>query len=393
MPSQARLAPRGLERLQSRHPWIFRGDLASLPEAEGGELVAVGDGRRPLAWGLWNPQASLALRLLSWGAERPNLPGLIRDRLRSALALRRRWCPGEEAFRLVHGEADGLPGLVVDRYDDVLCLQLLSLGWYGMQEEIVDALSELLDPTAVVLRNDVRALEREGLKAEKKVLRGALEAGESRVVALGEIESLVYPLAGQKTGLYLDVRHFPRLLRGLCRGASVLDAFCFQGQFALHALRYGAERVTAVDQSAPALEAGRRSLSLSGLPDGVDWVCGNVFDVLRCFEEERRTFDVVVLDPPPFAPSRRQVESARRGYKDLALRGLRLLRPGGALFFFCCSHAFGRDALLDVLREAALDGRRDVKVVAELHQPPDHPILPHVAETDYLKGFVLEVFR
>ncbi len=392
MPSQARLAPRGLERLQSRHPWIFRGDLASLPEAEGGELVAVGDGRRPLAWGLWNPQTSLAFRLLSWGSERPHLPDLIRDRLRSALALRRRWCPGEETFRLVHGEADGLPGLVVDRYDDVLCLQLLSLGWYGMREEIVEALSELLDPTAVVLRNDVRALEREGLRAEKKVLRGALEAGESRVVALGEVKSLVYPLAGQKTGLYLDVRHFPRLLRGLCRGASVLDAFCFQGQFALHALRYGAERVTAVDQSAPALEAGRRGLSLSGLCDGVDWVCGNVFDVLRRFEEERRTFDVVVLDPPPFAPSRRQVESARRGYKDLALRGLRLLRSGGTLFFFCCSHAFGRDALLDVLREAALNGRRDAKVVAELHQPPDHPVLPHVAETDYLKGFVLEVF-
>ena len=392
MASQVRLAPRGLERLQSRHPWIFRGDLASLPDAEGGELVAVGDGRRTLAWGLWNPQTSLALRLLSWGSERPHLPRLLRQRLQSALALRRRWCPGEEAFRLVHGEADGLPGLVVDRYGDVLCLQLLSLGWYRVKEDVVAALSELLDPVAIVLRNDVRALEREGLTAEKRVLRGSLRADESRTLSLGDVKGLVYPLSGQKTGLYLDVRRFPLLLKDICQGASVLDAFCFQGQFALHALRYGAAEVTAVDQSAQALEAGRRSQALSGLAeDGVDWICDNVFDALRRFEERRRTFDVVIVDPPPFAPSRRQVESARRGYKDLALRGLRLLRPRGTLFFFSCSHAFGREALLDVLREAAQDAGREIQIVAELHQPPDHPVLAHVAETDYLKGFVLEV--
>jgi 23S rRNA (cytosine1962-C5)-methyltransferase len=149
--------------------------------------------------------------------------------------------------------------------------------------------------------------------------------------------------------------------------------------------------VTAIDQSAPALEAAQESLALCGLPPRVDWVCGNVFDELRRFEEEQRTFDVVVVDPPPFAPSRRQVDSARRGYKDLALRAMRLLRSGGTLLFFSCSHAFSRQSLLEVLHEAARDAKRSLRVVTELHQPPDHPVLPQVPETDYLKGFALEV--
>lgn len=392
MKKQAILAPRGLERLLAHHPWIFRGDLAALPEGEPGDLVAVGD--RPgriLAWGLWNPQTSLALRLLSWGREKPDLARLLSGRLQAALDLRRRWCPGEEAFRLVHGEADGLPGLIVDVYGDVLCLQLLSLAWHRQQELILNCLDGLLNPSAVILRNDVRQIEREGLLPEKAVLRGTFEPGESRVVTLGDLKGVVYPLEGQKTGLYLDVRHYPRLLQGLCQGASVLDAFCFQGQFSLHALLYGAREVTAVDQSAAALETAKESLALCGLPPRVDWICGNVFDELRRFEEEQRTFDVVVVDPPPFAPSRRQVDSARRGYKDLALRAMRLLRSGGTLLFFSCSHAFSRHLLLEVLDEAARDAKRSLRVVTELHQPPDHPVLPQVAETDYLKGFALEV--
>ncbi len=392
MREQALTAPRGLERLLARHPWIFRGDLAALPEAAEGDLVAVGSVKgKPLAWGFWNPHSSLALRLLLWGDRKPDLPRLLRERLRSALALRRRWCPGEDAFRLVHGEADGLPGLVVDVYGDVLCLQLLSLGWHRRRELVADALVELLEPSAVILRNDVRKIEQEGLAPETALLRGRFSSDESRVVTSGDLKGVVYPLAGQKTGLYLDVRRFPRLLHSLCQGASVLDAFCFQGQFALHSLLYGAREVTAIDQSSSALEAARRNLSLAGLPPRVDWVCGNVFDELRRYEEERRSFDLVVVDPPPFAPSRRHVDSARRGYKDLALRSLRLLSQGGTLFFFSCSHAFGREALLGVLHEASQDARRSLRIVAELHQPPDHPVLPQVPETDYLKGFVLEV--
>ena len=209
----------------------------------------------------------------------------------------------------------------------------------------------------------------------------------------GDIRSLVDCFAGQKTGLYLDVRKYPRVTRPFCEGARVLDAFSYCGNFTLHAILYGAREVLALDQSGEALEnleGNLRLYSLQGKAELAPEQC-NVFDRLRQLEQEGKPFDLVVMDPPPFAPSKRQAEGARRGYKELAVRVLRMLAPGGSLLFFSCSQAFGRGALLETLAAAARDVRKTCRITAELHQPPDHPVGLGFPESDYLKGFRMEV--
>ena len=273
-------------------------------------------------------------------------------RLREALEVRNRFLePGEDAYRWVHGEADGLPGLVVDRYGPVVVLQTLCAGMFGLRGEVAGLLSRLGGARAVVMRNDGRYLEGEGIPRQREILLGDLRAGERFPVKTGDIRSLVDCFAGQKTGLYLDVRKYPRVTRPFCEGARVLDAFSYCGNFTLHAILYGAREVLALDQSGEALEnleGNLRLNSLQGKAEIAPEQC-NVFDRLRQLEQERKSFDLVVMDPPPFAPSKRQAEGARRGYKELAVRGFRMLSPGGAMLFFSCSQAFGREALLETL--------------------------------------------
>ena len=208
---------------------------------------------------------------------------------------------------------------------------------------------------------------------------------------MGDLREIVLPTAGQKTGVYLDIRYVPSILKPVMPGARVLDCFSFQGHFALSALLYGAASVTGIEQSEDAIAVAERNRALNGLAGAVEWRCGNAFDVLRDLEREGRRYDVVVMDPPPFAPSKNRIDSARRGYKDLALRAFRLLDNRGALLFLSCSHAFGRDILLDTLGEAARDAKRRIVVAGEIHQPADHPRVPEIPETDYLKGFLCAV--
>lgn len=392
MKTEIVLNRRGLDRIAKGHPWIFRGEIAIPVEREPGELVAAADhAGRVRAWGLWNPHSALCFRVLVRGNRKPDMTDLLETRLRRALEWRKRHCPGDDAFRWVHGEADGLPGLVVDLFGDIAVVQLLSLGWSIRRERIVGVLRELVPLRAVVLRNDVKSVRKEGLEPEKKVLWGSLGTDEEIHVRYGALRSVVSPMGGQKTGAYLDVRHFPAHLESVCHDARVLDGFCFQGGFSLHALGYGAREVLALDQSQDALDGAERNRILNGLPDRVTWKRANVFDALRELEAAGERFRVAVMDPPPFAPGKASLASARRGYKDLALRSLRLLEPGGILFFFSCSHAFRRDALLETLGEASVDAGRTMRVVREFHQPLDHPVTPCIPETDYLKGFYLEV--
>lgn len=392
MKNQIVLNRRGLERLSKGHPWIFRGDIALPLNKEAGELVPAGDhSGRVRAWGIWNPDSALCFRVIVPGSHKPDMSEIIETRLSRALSWRKRYCPDDDAFRWVHGESDGLPGLVVDLFGDVAVVQLLSVGWSVRRDMIVEALRKRRPLRAVVLRNDVKSLRKEGLKSEKGILWGSLEEEEEVPIRMGALKAAILPFKGQKTGAYLDVRHFPTHLENLCRDARVLDGFCFQGGFSLHALKYGASEVVALDQSQEALDGAERNRVLNGLPDRVTWKRANVFDALRELESAGERFRVAVMDPPPFAPGKASISSARRGYKDLALRSLRLLEPGGTLFFFSCSHAFGRDALLETLGEASADAGRTLRVVEEFHQPMDHPVTPCIPETDYLKGFHLEV--
>ncbi len=392
----ANLSEKGVEKIQARHPWFFRGDFSRIPPGEeNGSLVPVA-GRKGeiLGWGFLSSGASLCVRLLSWGSDRPDLGKLIERKVGEALEARTPFIEeGEDAYRWVHGEADGLPGLVVDRYGTVAVLQTLCAGMYAQRDRVAEILAGHPGIETVILKNEGRYLEVEGIPREKKVFCGKTPVGGRFPVRSGDLESWVDPLQGQKTGLYLDVRKFPRVLKPLCEGKRVLDAFCYAGNFSLHAISWGAKEALALDQSAEALAlaAGNRELNgLAGKGSLFLEEC-NVFDRLKKLDGENSRFDLVVMDPPPFAPSRKQLEGAKRGYKELAVRGFRLLGPGGHMLFFSCSQAFGRENLMETLASAARDVKRQCRIIHEIHQPFDHPVSLSFPESDYLKGFLMEV--
>lgn len=381
----------GAERLKNRHPWIFRGNLSQVPVCEPGDIIAVTDRRGlVLGWGLWSDTA-LCIRMLTFTSHEPDQMKLLRSRIETALDVRKKWCPGEESFRWVHGEGDRLPGITADLYGDVLSLQLSARGWYRHADEVAATFRKVKKLSSIILRNDTKHLEKEGIPREIKPLLGEMPQGPLKV-KIGDTYELVDIAGGQKTGAYLDVRNVPRLMDPLYQDAEVLDVFCFQGHFSLHALKMGAKSVTAIDQSQSALDTAKENMRLNGLPaDRAAFECGNAFDIIRAMDAERRRFDLVIMDPPPFSPSRDKLDSARRGYKELAVRGFRRLEDGGHLAFLCCSHAFTRDMLLDTLAEAARDAGVTARIVHEVHQPQDHPALVGVPETDYLKGFIMGV--
>lgn len=380
----------GIERVKARHPWIFRGHLSQAPSCAPGDIVSFTDRRGQIfGWGLWSDTA-LCIRALSFGSHEPNQKELLRRRIESALDVRKKWCPNDQSFRWVHGEGDMLPGITADLYGDVLSLQLSVMGWYRHAEEVAATFRKVKKLSAIILRNDTKHLDKEGIPHEIKPLLGEMPEGPIKV-KIGDTFELVDIAGGQKTGAYLDVRNVPALLDPLYAGAEVLDCFSFQGHFALHALKMGAASVTAIDQSQPALDRAKENMALNGLPNKTIFRCGNAFDIMREMDAERRRFDLVIMDPPPFSPSRDKLDSARRGYKELAVRGFRRLEQGGHLAFLSCSHAFTRDMLLDTLRDAAKDAERTCRIVHEIHQPQDHPALLGVPETDYLKGFVMGV--
>lgn len=387
---RAVLEDSGLERVKAGHPWIFRGNLRQIPVCQPGDLVAFADRRGEVhGWGLWS-EGGLSIRVLTFGRREPDQMALLRGRLTDALDWRKKWCAGEEAFRWAHGEADGLPGIVADLYGDTLSLQVSIKGWYRHLDEVVKTFRKIRRLSAVVLRNETKHLDKEGIPVETRTLLGEIPA-EPFAVKIGSLLELVDVMDGQKTGAYLDVRRVPDMLAPIFAGARVLDCFSYQGHFGLHALRLGAAEVLAVEQSRSAVEMAKKNLALNGLPEKMSWSCGNAFDVMRTLDAAKEKFDVAIMDPPPFAPGRARLDSARRGYKELAVRAMKCLNDGGYLVFLSCSHAFTREMLLDTINDAARDEGVSCRVAAEIRQPQDHPVLAAVPETDYLKGFAMEV--
>ena len=310
----------GAERAKRGHPWIFRGSLLQVPACAPGDIIAFADRRgEVLGWGLWS-ESALCIRVLSLGSHEPDQMALLRSRVEAALEARKKWCAGEECFRWVHGEGDRLPGVTADLYGDVLSLQLSAYGWYRHADEVAKIFRKVKKLSAVILRNDTKHLDKEGIPREVKPLLGDMPEKPLRVRIGGTLErgtlELVDVAGGQKTGAYLDVRHVPALVEPLYKGAEVLDCFCYQGHFTAHALKSGAAHVTAIDQSEAALARAKENLALNGLDcSRAEFRCGNAFDIMREIDAERKRFDLVIMDPPPFSPSKGQLDSARRGYK------------------------------------------------------------------------------
>lgn len=376
---------RGEERLAAGHLWVYRTDVTSAGGAAPGAVVEVVNPRgRHLGVAHYSSTSQIALRLLS-RRQVPVNAEFWRERLRVAIELRAQVVGDSDACRLVHAEGDLLPGLVVDRYGPVLCAQFLTQGMDGAAEQVADAFGELLGDVAILARNDAPARKHEGLSGESVALRGTVP--EQVEVGFNGLRWQVEPWAGQKTGVYLDQRENYLAAARHGRGRA-LDCFTSTGGFSLH-LAQRCTEVEGVDASAGALATAEHNRTLNGIAN-VRFREADVFDLLGGYARQRRQYDTIVLDPPAFAKNRAAVAGALRGYKELHVKALRLLAPGGILVTCSCSYHVSEADLLQVVAEAALDAGRTMRVRERRAQAADHPVLLTVPETLYLKCLILE---
>jgi 23S rRNA (cytosine1962-C5)-methyltransferase len=374
------------DRVASGHPWIFGSDVIERGDAAPGDSVTVVDQRgRALGTAHYSSSSQICLRMLSDRVEALDRSFYLR-RIAAAEEYRQRVVTGSDAYRLVYGEGDRLPGLVVDRYGGCFVIQTLDQGMDRAKAEIVSCLEELFEPLCVVARNDAAVRSRESLPLETGVHVGHVP--ENVTVRVNGLDLHVDLLHGQKTGTYLDQRENYVAAANYARGRA-LDCFTSNGGFALH-LAANCDSVEAVDSSAAALAAAQANAAGNRI-DKIEFREADVFDLLAGYASARRSFDIVVLDPPAFAKSRGSVESAARGYKEINLRALRLLGPGGVLVTCSCSHHVSEAMLLEVVAQASLDVGRTLRVLERRTQARDHPILLTVPETHYLKCLILEV--
>lgn len=386
MRAHAVISARGARRLAGGHPWIFRSDVVRAPEAPAGAVRVTDQAGRPLGTALWSPASEISLRQVTRDPDAPLDAAWWHDRLAAALARRAGLLDaGTTACRLVHGEGDGLPSLVVDRFDRWLVMQLLSAGLEAFRAPVVDALRALTGAEGILARNDASVRTREGLPRAVEPLVGTVP--ETVEVREHGVRYLAAPHAGQKTGAFLDQRE-ARVLAGSVARGRALDVFSYHGSFALHLARR-AESVTAVDVSGAALERVAANAALNGLAN-ITGVEADAFDFLRAEERAGSRFDTIVLDPPAFAKNRASLAGAIRGYRDINLRAMRLLAPGGMLYTASCSYHLAKPDFLEMLREAAADSGRRMILRAITGQPVDHPEVVTIPETGYLKGALLE---
>jgi 23S rRNA (cytosine1962-C5)-methyltransferase len=385
----------GRERsLVRRHPWVFSGAIGKVqgaPQSGATVEIRAADGAF-LAWAAYSPASQIRARV--WSFDEADVPGpeLFGRKIEAALALRRAAIAPEttNALRLIHGESDGLPGLIADRYADVLVVQILSAGCERWREPLIEILRDTSGCARMYERSNTEARELEGLAQRAGAVSGAEPDGPIRILEHG-IQYEVDVVSGQKTGFYLDQRDNRARVGLLAAGREVLNGFCYTGGFALSVLSGGARSVLSVDSSAPALELARRNLALNGLDAGrSEWLEADVFGALRKLRDEGRRFDLVVLDPPKFAPTPKDTARAARGYKDINLNALKLLRPGGLLATFSCSGGVSPELFQKIVAGAAADAGASLMLRERFSAAPDHPVLVEFPEGEYLKGLLLE---
>lgn len=384
------MRPSGAARLQSGHLWVYRTEIArTTGDPQDGDVVAVrAAAGRSRGVGLLNTRSAIAVRLLA-SEERPIDERFFEDRIQSALALRARLVPPGTACRLVYSEGDYLPGLIVDRYGDVLVIQTLTLGMDRRKELIVRLLMEMVRPRGIYARNDPAVRRLEGLPRET----GWLAGGGPTHVEIGEGESrfVVDVAQGQKTGFFLDQRENRTRVADLAPGARILDAFAYTGAWGIRALRRGGGMVTGVEISEAAVALAKQNAALNGCGDRCRWLRENAFDALRRLAAAGPAFDLVILDPPAFVKTRAALAAGLAGYKEINLRAFKVLGPGGWLVTCSCSYHVDEAQLTAVVHEAARDARRRIRIVERRSQAGDHPVHPAMPETRYLKCLIIAV--
>ena len=376
---------KGASRWLFGHPWIYRSDVLERPNGDAGAVRVIDQRGKPIGVALWSPKSEITLRLLDRDPDATIDAAWWHSALERTIGRRASLAAETNAYRLVHGEGDLLPSLVVDRYDQWLVVQLMSAGLEAFRTEIVDALRTLTNPAGILARNDVSLRVKEGLDKNVELLHG--DVPEEIEVNEHGVRYLAAPWKGQKTGAFLDQRENRALIGRVARGRA-LDCFSYHGSFALHLAR-NADHVTALDASEHALTRAEENFARNGLTNGT-FVEANAFEYLKSQERDRTRFETIVLDPPAFAKTRAALPAAIRGYKEINLRAMRLLSPGGLLFTASCSFHLTKPLFLEMLVDAAADSGRRIVLREIRGQPLDHPELLTVPETGYIKGALLE---
>ena len=382
-----KISPRGATRLKSGHVWIYRSDIVYSDGVSPGSLVSVTDHRgKPLGTALYSSSSQIAIRMIS--------PELVADfnaflsqRIAEAITYRETLVRDSDAYRVIFSEADFLPGLIVDRYNDILSVQILTQGMDAnlVRETVISELTQRMNPASILERVDPRVRELESLPPRASgLLQGART---STTFTMNSVHFHYDALEGQKTGAFLDQRENYAATAQYAHGEA-LDVFCYQGGFALH-IAPRCSHVTGVDSSRPALEVADQNATLNHRD--IEWIEANAFDLLKDYASSNRRYDTIVLDPPAFAKSKRDLDAALRGYKELNLRALKMLRPGGVLVTCSCSYHVSQSNFLEMLADAALDAHRTLRLIEVRRQAKDHPILLHIPETAYLKCIISSV--
>ncbi len=384
-----RISQRAAARLRQGHVWVYRSDVVGEPTLAPGSLVSVSDERKNLiGTAFWSTSSQIALRMISTGAV-TNLSELVRERVRIAVALRKTWVEDSDSYRLVFSEADLLPGVIADKYNDIVAVQFLTQGTdqERFRTAFLETIVEEVKPASVVERVEERIRELEQLSTKPSGLISGTKTQTQ--ISVNGVRFHFDALVGQKTGAFLDQRENYAAAAKYAHGAA-MDVFTYQGGFALH-LAKACESVVGVDASREALEAAEKNEKLNTLERPIEWLEANAFELLKDWSSEGKQFDTIVLDPPAFAKTKKDVPTALRGYKEINLRALKMLRPGGVLVTCSCSHHVSEPEFVEMLRSAAGDVRRTVRVLEKRAQAKDHPVLLSVPETAYLKCVFLQV--
>lgn len=388
------LKPGREKSLMRRHPWVFSGAVAEVrgDPAPGSTIEITSASGEVLGQAAYSPESQIRVRVWTWEREETVDGTFFRGRLERAIKSRVGLDAESNAYRLVHAESDGLPGIVVDKYGDLVVLQCLTQGAEFWRDTLVQQIDDLIRPAVIWERSDADVRKLEGLEPRSGLLRSRSPVSPQGIeISEHGLKFLVDFQSGHKTGFYLDQRENRLIARGLAKGRDVLDCFSYTGGFAANALKGGAKSVTLLDDSPGALDQARKNIDLNNLDtEKCEFINGDAFQVLRRFRDEARQFDMVILDPPKFAPTKAQAERAARGYKDINLLAFKLLRPSGILITFSCSGGVDAALFQKIVAGAALDAGADARILRRMSQGPDHPVALNFPEGEYLKGLVTE---